>query len=104
MPARKKPPVDGESASGADGSASTNGSAPNGIGFSRLNSGDRSRLGANTTVPFVASHVPPPQRRRKPVERELNLSELIKVMYRGRWIILASFIIVFAYTVYSTYS
>jgi len=45
-----------------------------------------------------------PQRRRKPTERKLNLTELIKVMYRGRWIILASFVIVFAYTVYSTYS
>lgn len=55
-------------------------------------------------MPFVPTVATPHQRRRKPAERKLNLSELIKVMYRGRWIILASFVIVFAYTVYSTYS
>jgi capsular exopolysaccharide synthesis family protein len=111
MPARKKPPVDGVPATGPDDHS--NGSSPNSIGFSRLSNGKRSQIGASqrgtsqrtqAQMPLPAANNGSPQRRRKPTERKLNLSELIKVMYRGRWIILVSFVIVFAYTVYSTYS
>jgi capsular exopolysaccharide synthesis family protein len=46
----------------------------------------------------------PQKKRRKPLEKKLNLNELVKMLYRGRWIILTTFILVFAYTVYTTYS
>ncbi|SRR5579883_206644 len=70
------------------------------IGFSRI-SGDTPNVGSrpsNSNTPSM------PMKRRKPVERKFNLSELVKVMYRGRWIILAAFCIAFIYSVYSTYS
>jgi uncharacterized protein involved in exopolysaccharide biosynthesis len=35
-------------------------------------------------------------------ERQLSLSDYLKIAYRGRWTILVSFIIVFAITVYIT--
>jgi capsular exopolysaccharide synthesis family protein len=75
---------------------SLNDSRPNEYGFSKLNG-----FVPNGAAPIPSGSLP---KKRKPVERKLNIAELIKVMYRGRWIILSTFIIVFAYTVYSTYS
>ncbi len=75
------------------------------MGFAKLTPGENpnfGRSGSQTSSGMGAGGGT--ARRRKPVERKLNLSELIKVMYRGRWIILSTFIIVFAYAVYSTYS
>ncbi len=77
------------------------GASPNAFGFSKLSSGENPNFGqsAHHAVPSG-----PVQKKRKPVERKLNVAELIKVMYRGRWIILSTFIIVFSYSVYSTFS
>src|SRR5581483_11967649 len=72
----------------------------NSFGFSKLTPSD----GAFRSAPKAAIPSGVMPKRRKPVERKFNISELIKVMYRGRWIILATFIAAFAYTVYSTYS
>ncbi|MDP4200582.1 MAG: polysaccharide biosynthesis tyrosine autokinase [Bacteroidota bacterium] len=76
------------------------GSPASTFGFSKLTPGDS----PNFSRAHVQSSSVPTTRRRKPVERKLNFSELIKVMYRGRWILLSTFVIVFAYAVYSTYS
>jgi len=54
--------------------------------------------------PAMAAMSAIPPKRRKPIERKFNVSELIKMMYRGRWIILSTFLLAFAYSVYSTYS
>src|SRR3954470_12509710 len=76
------------------------GPLPNQLGFSKLSAGENPNFGSRPSAGSVAT----PTKRRKPVERKFNVAELLKVMYRGRWIILGTFAIVFAYTVYSTYS
>ncbi len=94
-----------------DSRASKDEPRPDQWGFSKFGSGDpanaaprlESRTNTSASAPSaVPAGVVP--KRRKPVERKLNFSELIKVMYRGRWIVLTSFVIAFTYTVYSTYS
>jgi|GEM_PF-269268 len=79
-----------------DRSSSDNASAENSMGFSKLSPAEHS----HRTVPVASA----PAKRRKPIERKFNVSELIKMMYRGRWIILTTFVLAFAYSVYSTYS
>ena len=86
------PDAAGDAAHGA-------GSPRNQFHFSRVGPG----LDRNPRPVPTGAEVAPPKRR-KPTERKLNISELIKMMYRGRWIILASFILAFAYSIYSTYS
>jgi capsular exopolysaccharide synthesis family protein len=71
-------------------------------GFSEFGVGDAPRAEPRAKAPTLPANMMP--KRRKPAERKLNFSELIKVMYRGRWIVLTSFVIAFTYTVYSTYS
>jgi capsular exopolysaccharide synthesis family protein len=71
-------------------------------GFSKLGASEQSQM-AQRNMAAVPTGASAPKRR-KPAERKLNISELIKVMYRGRWIILTAFVIAFTYTVYSTYS
>jgi capsular exopolysaccharide synthesis family protein len=88
-----------DNTSDAQGNTPSDGLLPNAFGFSKLSAGDSADSRAFAPIP--AGSLP---KRRKPVERKLNIAELIKVMYRGRWIILTSFIVVFAYSVYSTYS
>ena len=75
---------------------------PNQWGFSQFGATDASRGEPRAKGSVVPANQLP--KRRKPAERKLNLSELIKVMYRGRWVILSTFVIAFTYTVYSTYS
>ncbi len=78
----------------------SNGSGnPNAMGFSKVTGG----LGAGQSSERSATS-PAPMRRRKPAGRTLNVAEIVKMMYRGRWIILSAFIVAFAYSVYSTYS
>ena len=88
-----------DNTSDAEGNIPAGGPLPNAFGFSKLSAGDSADSRAFAPIP--AGSLP---KRRKPVERKLNVAELIKVMYRGRWIILTSFVVVFAYSVYSTYS
>lgn len=45
-----------------------------------------------------------PRKRRRSAQKKLNVQEVLKMLYRGRWLILGTFLIVFAYTVYTTYS
>ncbi len=71
-------------------------------GFSEFGASDAPRAEPRAKAPTLPANMMP--KRRKPAERKLNFSELIKVMYRGRWIVLTSFVIAFTYTVYSTYS
>jgi len=73
----------------------------NQMGFSKLSPGEKLSAGNFNAQPASAA-IPP--KRRKPIERKFNISELIKIMYRGRWIILTTFVLAFAYSVYSTYS
>ncbi|HEX5315291.1 MAG TPA: hypothetical protein VFX22_01465, partial [Candidatus Kapabacteria bacterium] len=73
----------------------------NRMGFSKLDAGEKSSAGNLNAQPAMAA-IPP--KRRKPIERKFNIAELIKIMYRGRWIILTTFVLAFAYSVYSTYS
>jgi capsular exopolysaccharide synthesis family protein len=75
---------------------------PNQWGFSKFGASESPREEARASAPAVTPAMMP--KRRKPVERKLNFSELIKVMYRGRWVVLTAFVIAFTYTVYSTYS
>ncbi len=75
---------------------------PNQWGFSKFGASDSPSAEPRPSAPQVPASVAP--KRRKPAERKLNFSELIKVMYRGRWIVLTAFVIAFTYTVYSTYS
>jgi capsular exopolysaccharide synthesis family protein len=96
MAPANKYPSDGQPTGGNDRSQ------PNQWGFSKFGAGEPARADSHAhNSPIPATMLP---KRRKPVERKFNLSELIKVMYRGRWIILAAFVIAFTYTVYSTYS
>ncbi len=71
-------------------------------GFSKFARKESSSAEPRAAGPAIPANMTP--KRRKPADRKFNLSELIKVMYRGRWIVLASFAIAFTYTVYSTYS
>jgi tyrosine-protein kinase Etk/Wzc len=71
-------------------------------GFSKFARKESSQAEPRANGPAIPANMTP--KRRKPADRKFNLSELIKVMYRGRWIVLASFAIAFTYTVYSTYS
>src|ERR1035437_7339879 len=73
----------------------------NQMGFSMLSAGEKLSAGTLNAQPATPA-IPP--KRRKPIERKFNVSELIKIMYRGRWIILTTFVLAFAYSVYSTYS
>ena len=76
---------------------------PDQWGFSKFGASESPREEVRSNAPAVPASMMP-NKRRKPVERKLNLSELVKVMYRGRWIVLTAFVIAFTYTVYSTYS
>ncbi len=81
---------------------------PNQWGFSKFGASESPREEPRASAPAVPASPAVPAamvpKRRKPVERKLNFSELIKVMYRGRWVVLTAFVIAFTYTVYSTYS
>ena len=74
------------------------GGEPSKLGFSKLSRDPN----AEQRVAPAAGQAP--KRRRKSLESKLNLNEIVKMLYRGRWIILVMFIAVFAYTVYQTYS
>jgi capsular exopolysaccharide synthesis family protein len=82
--------------------APTGGPNANGFGFSRLTP----REGQNTAPVAVGGPAPAvaPKRKRRSVESKLNFNEIVKMLYRGRWIILAMFVLCFAYTVYDTYN
>ncbi len=71
-------------------------------GFSKFDKGEQFQASSRTNAAAMQSNAP--IKRRKPTERKFNLSEVIKMVYRGRWIILGAFVIAFTYTVYSTYS
>jgi capsular exopolysaccharide synthesis family protein len=75
---------------------------PSQWGFSQFGASDTARAEPRAKGPAIPASAMP--KRRKPADRKLNFSELIKVMYRGRWVVLTSFVIAFTYTVYSTYS
>jgi tyrosine-protein kinase Etk/Wzc len=85
----------------------TQGPNGNGFGFSRLTPRDGNALGQ--PAPIAAGGAPllgnaAPKRKRRGVESKLNFNEIVKMLYRGRWIILATFVLCFAYTVYDTYN
>lgn len=92
----------------------TNGPNGNGLGFSRLTPKENQQPMAAGGLPPAGATTPsantqaqviqPPKKRRKAVESKLNFNEIIKMLYRGRWIILATFVLFFAYSVYSTYN
>ncbi|HET6513389.1 MAG TPA: polysaccharide biosynthesis tyrosine autokinase [Candidatus Kapabacteria bacterium] len=56
------------------------------------------------SVPNNAGSGSAPKRRRTRVESKLNFNEIVKMLYRGRWIILATFVLFFAYAVYDIYN
>ncbi len=79
--------------------SSTNGASPdmpNTSGFAKL-----TRDNSAATLQQTPSSQ---KRKRKSLESKLNLAEIVKMLYRGRWIILLTFVVVFAVTVYQTYS
>jgi capsular exopolysaccharide synthesis family protein len=80
----------------------------NGLGFSRLTPRE-GQIGAASATPVPATggtpnSSQPQKRRRKAVESKLNFNEIIKMLYRGRWIILGMFVLFFTYSVYNTYN
>ncbi len=80
--------------------STTNGASPespNSNGFAKLTRDDSVIAPAQNS----GAHL---KRRKRSLESKLNLSEIVKMLYRGRWIILMTFVLVFAYTVYQTYS
>jgi capsular exopolysaccharide synthesis family protein len=82
--------------------ASTNGSSadqPNTNGFAKLTRDNSAVLHQQNSNNSFSQ-----KRRKKSLESKLNLAEIVKMLYRGRWIILLTFVIVFAVTVYQTYS
>ncbi|HEY3875185.1 MAG TPA: polysaccharide biosynthesis tyrosine autokinase [Candidatus Kapabacteria bacterium] len=82
-----------------------NGHSPRDWGFSKFKPSENGHAQQNGHAQPVSVRVPGEQpKRRKPVDRKFNLSEIIKAMYRGRWIVLTAFVIAFIVTVYSTYS
>lgn len=74
----------------------------NGSGFSRLTPREGQTPVAAGGHPHLQSGAP--KRKRRSVESKLNFNEIVKMLYRGRWIILAMFVLCFAYTVYDTYN
>src|SRR3954470_13730560 len=82
------------------GDLPTGGPLPHTFGFSKLTPGENQAPDPQ----LINTALPAPVRKRKPLEKKLNISDLVKVMYRGRWIILVTFIAVFAYSVYDSYS
>ena len=83
--------------SSGEDSSGKNGYSPREWGFSKF----KSQSNGQAKPAAVVESQP---KRRKPAERKFNMSEIIKAMYRGRWVILTTFVIAFIYTVYSTYS
>ena len=83
---------------------SLNGASPKAFGFSKLSAGDSPNFGPAARASGQQNQAGAIPKKRKPIERKFNIAELVKVMYRGRWIILSTFVIVFAYSVYSTFS
>lgn len=80
---------------------SGNGTPPaSGQGFTRLTP----RPGSQAGIPASGGVVAPPKRRRRSLESKLNVGEVVKMLYRGRWIILATFVLFFLYSVYKTYN
>jgi len=90
---------------GGAGAPNTNGlngqgNTPQPVGFSRLSKDPN----AAAAMQHARSGGNEQKKRRRPLEKKLNLNELVKMLYRGRWIILLTFVVVFAYTVFTTYS
>lgn len=74
---------------------------PSTSGFARLT--QRPNGMATPVAHAAVAGTAPPKKRRRSLESKFNIAEMVKMLYRGRWIILGTFILFFVFSVYKTY-